>query len=383
MVTENHYPLLSELTTHQKEKIAELRAKTKDILATYPEYDTDFSLLRWLMGWDYNIDVIVPKMRYAIETLVNLGMNKHQPETIEQINADIKNMSNVAEYFPGGIMGQSRTGDVVYLQAMAKAHPKSLVKAGATSQLYQLCISETEMSFKVIRKEEQKTGRKLGVIIIMDLDGFNTDLLYTPTLKVYMSLLTMLQGIFPDFARKIFIINCPMMMSAVYSVVSPVLSVQTREKVRFLDKEWKIHLIEEIGDENIFTHWGGSKKAEHPCGDIRMGGKVPETLWYNDTHKLEGDRTKVSVSARSKTEIKMIGETGKHFHWLWRVSSGDIDFSIEKDGRVVWPVFRCLTEFHPEIGSFKIEEAGEYKFIFDNSHGKIFGKDVKYKIVME
>lgn len=383
MVVENHYPHLNELTAHQKDKIAELRSKTKDILATYPEYDTDFSLLRWLMGWDYKIDVIVPKMRYAVETLVNLGMNNKQTTSVDQINRDIKNMSAVAEYFPGGIMGKSKRGDVVYMQAMAKAHPKTLVKAGPTSQLFQLCISETEMSFKIIRQTEQETERKMGVIIIMDLDGFSMDLLYTPTLKVYMSLLTMLQNIFPDFARRIYIINCPAMMSAVYAMVSPVLSSQTREKVRFLDKDWKNHLIEEIGEENIFMHWGGVKKHEHPCGDIRMGGKVPESLWYADSHKLEGDRTKIAVPARSKTEIKMYGESGKYFHWLWRVSSGDIDFSIEKDGRVVWPVFRCLTEFHPEIGSFKIEETGEYVFIFNNSHGTFFGKDVKYKIVLE
>ncbi|CAI2357026.1 unnamed protein product [Caenorhabditis sp. 36 PRJEB53466] len=383
MVVENHYPHISELTPFQKDKIAELRSKTKDILATYPEYDTDFSLLRWLMGWDYKIDAIIPKLKYAIETLVNLGMNKQQPESIEQINSDIRKMSAVAEYFPGGIMGQSKRGDVVYMQAMAKAHPKTLVKAGPTSQLFQLCISETEMSFKVIRQTEKETDKKMGVIIIMDLDGFSMDLLYTPTLKVYMSLLTMLQNIFPDFARRIFIINCPAMMSAVYAMVSPCLSSQTRDKVRFLDKDWKNHLIEEIGEENIFVHWGGVKKSENPCGDIRMGGKVPEKLWYSDSHKLEGDRTKVSVSARSKTEIKMYGESGKQFHWLFRVSSGDIDFSIEKDGRVVWPVFRCLTDFHPEIGSFQIEETGDYKFVFNNSHGTFFGKDIKYKIVQE
>lgn len=52
------------------------------------------------------------------------------------------------------------------------------------------------MSFKIIRQTEQETERKMGVIIIMDLDGFSMDLLYTPTLKVYMSLLTMLQVLF-------------------------------------------------------------------------------------------------------------------------------------------------------------------------------------------
>ncbi|CAI5454629.1 unnamed protein product [Caenorhabditis angaria] len=384
MVAENHYLHISELTSYQKDKIEELRSKSADILSLYPEYDTDFSLLRWLMGWDYKIDTIIPKLRYAIEILTNLGLHKMKAQSCEEINKMIKSKSTVAEYFPGGLMGQSRRGDVIYMQAMAMAHPKTLIKSGTTSELYQLCVVETEMSFKLVREAEKNTGNKLGVIICMDLEGFSMDLLYTPTLKVYMNLLTMLQNIFPDFARKIYILNCPLMMSTVYQMISPVLSEQTREKVKFLDKDWKKHLIEDVGEENLYPKWGGTKKlGEKDTGDIRMGGKVPEKLWYADNHRLEGERTKVSVGARSKTEIKVYGEAGKKFYWLWRVSSGDLDFSIEKDGRVVWPVFRCMTEFYPEVGHFECEESGDYVFVFDNSHGKLFGKDVKYKIVLE
>lgn len=55
MTVENHYLSKNDLTPHQKAKIAELREKASKHLAKYPDYDTDFSLLRWLMGWDYDI----------------------------------------------------------------------------------------------------------------------------------------------------------------------------------------------------------------------------------------------------------------------------------------------------------------------------------------
>ena len=58
MGAENHYPSASELTPHHKEKIAELRRRAAADLAAYPEYGSDFQLLRWLMGWDYNIGII-------------------------------------------------------------------------------------------------------------------------------------------------------------------------------------------------------------------------------------------------------------------------------------------------------------------------------------
>ncbi|KHJ98004.1 hypothetical protein OESDEN_02013 [Oesophagostomum dentatum] len=55
MTIENHYISRNEITSQQKAKIAELRGKAAKHLAKYPDYDTDFSLLRWLMGWDYDV----------------------------------------------------------------------------------------------------------------------------------------------------------------------------------------------------------------------------------------------------------------------------------------------------------------------------------------
>ncbi|PIO69805.1 Emp24/gp25L/p24 family protein [Teladorsagia circumcincta] len=46
----------------------------------------------------------------------------------------------------------------------------------------------------------------------------------------------------------------------------------------------------------------------------------------------------------------------------------------------VYPTFRITTEFHPEFGTVECREDGEYTFTFDNSHGKIWSKEVSYKI---
>lgn len=55
MVVENHYTTLQEISPYHKKKIDELRSRAANDLAAYPEYNTDFSLLRWLLGYDYNI----------------------------------------------------------------------------------------------------------------------------------------------------------------------------------------------------------------------------------------------------------------------------------------------------------------------------------------
>ncbi|EYB86144.1 hypothetical protein Y032_0285g1367 [Ancylostoma ceylanicum] len=232
-----------------------------------------------------------------------------------------------------------------------------------------------------------------------------------------------------------------MMIKTVYAMIQPVLSKQTREKVTFLGNDWKDVLLKELGAHNIYSHWGGTKPSELPTGDIRMGGKVPEKLQYKAEDNVQDNKKgfeKVNVSARSKTEenlhdlnqrmpilskdrpvpaghggmgfefdvimprnelrarkgkrfvdelsdeqVKVWGEKGRTFRWIWRVSSGDVDFGIQKDGQMVYPTFRITTEFHPEIGSMECRETGDYTFFFDNSHGKVWSKDVSYKISLE
>ncbi|VDL69924.1 unnamed protein product [Nippostrongylus brasiliensis] len=386
MTSEDHYMSAKEITPYQKSKIAELRQKAAEHLTMYPDYDTDFSLLRWLMGWDYDIEVILPKIRYTVEVLVSLGMNHVTVSNVHELNMKIRSMSNVAQYFPGGLMSQDREGNVVYMQALARTHPRSLIRAGAVSELFRLSIVESELAFKLVRAAEAASGKKLGAKLIIDLDEFSMDLLYPPALSVYLNLLTILQSLFPDFGRRIYVINSPMMIKTVYAMIQPVLSKQTREKVAFLKNDWKDILISELGEQSIYPHWGGSKPSSIPTGDVRMGGKVPEKLQYKAEDNADDETDsfeKLTVAARSRATVNVRGEKGKTLRWIWRVESGDIDFGINKDDILAYPTFRISTEFHPEIGRMECREDGEYTFFFDNSHGKLWSKTVLYKIVLE
>ena len=107
-------------------------------------------------------------------------------------------------------MGTDDEGNVVFGQAIALVHPKSLAKSGCVSELFRLSVIESELVAKLLHRSEEKSGKKLGVKIIIDLDGFNMDLLYTPTLMIYKELLTLLQVIPYVFKKHEFRLNSPM-----------------------------------------------------------------------------------------------------------------------------------------------------------------------------
>ncbi|KHJ82137.1 hypothetical protein OESDEN_18171, partial [Oesophagostomum dentatum] len=96
-------------------------------------------------------DVILPKIAEAIDVLVALGLDQIEVENVAELNAKIRSMSNVSGYFPGGLMCQDDEGNVVYMQALARTHPKSLIRAGCVSELFRLSIVEAELAFKLVR----------------------------------------------------------------------------------------------------------------------------------------------------------------------------------------------------------------------------------------
>jgi hypothetical protein len=76
-----------------------------------------------------------------------------------------------------------------------------------------------------------------------------------------------------------------------------------------------------------------------------------------------------------------VDRAGSRLKWFFRASSGDINFSIMRSGGLLLrPAFRLYTEFVPEWGEIECDQPGEYIFTFDNSHGKLWSKEIKYRV---
>lgn len=83
---------------------------------------------------------------------------------------------------------------------------------------------------------------------------------------------------FPDVIRRILIINSPSFIQFVWSLFSPCLAKQTKQKVQFLGSDWKTKLKEYIDENVLYENWGGTRPSETPYGHVRTGGKVPRDL---------------------------------------------------------------------------------------------------------
>ncbi|KAI6183119.1 CRAL-TRIO domain and GOLD domain-containing protein [Aphelenchoides bicaudatus] len=381
------HSLSSEESSHITELRERLGAK---LLEATPLYNDDHSLLRWIHGWDAKFSEIVPRYQKASQIFEALGLNELDFETPDDVNDFVGNMYPASEYFVGGLMGYDNHGNAIVVQSVGQIAPKHLVHCGRVSDVFYLSIVEAVLTMKLIKRQEKKYNRRLGIIVMLDLDGLCVDHIMPQTVKVYMNLLKLLQDLFPDVAQKICIINAPSLFASAYNLVKPAIAMKSRQKIRVLSHTYKEQLCEELGAENIYPHWGGTKVAvrgREDTGTLRMGGIPPESLRYiplNNPHHIDDLKlTKINVPARSTRCIEVeCAQDGHTLNWFFH-SSSDVEFSVfykneKEEEHLVVPQFRVHTSYVPEYNSVKCRKAGTYILCFDNTFSTFFSKDVRY-----
>ncbi|MFH4975538.1 hypothetical protein AB6A40_002247 [Gnathostoma spinigerum] len=374
--------------------IEQLRSQISEELKLLPEYDDDVNLLRWLVGWDRKINVIVPKIKKSLKTVVALGLEKVDLSSIEKITEYCDSVSKSLKYLPGSLLGFDNEGNLISITMIGHIDIHGLLSSTKNSDLYVMKIAESFGALRLIKSQEKLLGRQVGSAIIMDLEGLTSDMLWMPAVKTISNLLTELQELFPDVVRRLFFINVPSFIQMVWTLFSPCLAKQTQQKVRFLGDDWKDELKKCIDPNVLYEHWGGCRKASTPYGHLKSGGKVPSELRYDPANDLPDSKLeRISISARSMKcipiNIIVNGGEPKILKWWWRIESGDIDFSVcfSKDNDktdsisesdiLLRPKFRLQTEFVPENGEVLCSTSGTYKLVFDNTYGKLWSKNIR------
>uniref|UniRef100_A0A915Q6B4 CRAL-TRIO domain-containing protein n=1 Tax=Setaria digitata TaxID=48799 RepID=A0A915Q6B4_9BILA len=364
--------------------VQQFRERMALILNKYPSYDTVFTLERWLRSYDNDIEEAAKRMTQALQSIDALDAYRDY-DSAESLNEFLHTISRAADYFPGGIMGPDKHGNIILLQPMGRARPKTMMRLGRVSDLYRASVLEAEACMSFLRKEEAIRGHQLSIIFISDLAELSLETIYMPAVKAYMNVINILQYLFPNSIKKVYVINSPGTVSVLFKMAKQVLSQRMIENIEFVGSDWKQRLKDELGEENIFRYWGGTKKASKETGTIRMGGEVPASLSEEILKTLkfvpDDQLTKATIPASGAVKVPVqVSQSNSILQWYFTISSGDIDFKITfGEEEEIWPHFRLSTEFVPEYGELLCSQEGTYILHFD-SPAKLFSKIVAYNV---
>jgi len=256
---------------------------------------------------------------------------------------------------------------------------KSVVKPGQDHKEPALNIHAfgNETGISLVQYQSLKYNDPLiqQVTIVLDVDGLSMASLHKPCLQVLEAMTAMDKEHYPEGLSKIFLVNCPTIISIVWGIVKIFIDERTRKKVIFCTpSETAAALLAEIDADCLPQYLGGTCKDLVP---LPKGGVPTATADAAITQRIPVPSGQVLTK-----NFRM--EKGQTVSWEFVTEENNISFGV-KFGKslVVVPntkMQNCSKE--PVRGSFVAPEDGHVELTFDNSYAWMKEKVVLLQLVL-
>ncbi|CAG7728531.1 unnamed protein product [Allacma fusca] len=209
------------------------------------------------------------------------------------------------------------------------------------------------------------------ITVIQDVGGLSLKYVASLQFIEYLKIITEhFESNYPEILRKCYVINASRSFQLLFSILKPVMSGKTIEKVKIMTKEeeWKPVLLDEIPADQLPECYGGTAWSNlHSFVGYKMK-KDPESLIEYTV--APGDILRIPVDVpKENCTLK----------WNARIDSFDIDFYVTFNGDIVFPTEK-IESTKASVGSLHCDSLGVFTFHFDNSYSLFRSKTLKYRI---
>lgn len=147
-----------------RDKLSDLLPPQKDDVSQFP---SDFDLLRWLQGFDFDIQATSKELRHHLEFRAASAFTRDDfvPNPVYE--------KNLAFCCPKpGIYSHDNL--LLYVEFMGAMDHVGLMRHAETSwaDLFQLRLRQIDEVNTVVRQREKETGQQSGVYLLWDMSGY-------------------------------------------------------------------------------------------------------------------------------------------------------------------------------------------------------------------
>uniref|UniRef100_A0A1I7XHM2 CRAL-TRIO domain-containing protein n=1 Tax=Heterorhabditis bacteriophora TaxID=37862 RepID=A0A1I7XHM2_HETBA len=194
-----------------KNKIEELRGLVKDQLTPY--YDTDFNLLRWLKGHDYNIEMIKTK-------LMNHLLFRKSDWDLDHF-ADKPRNHVVHRHWKSGLTGEAikTPNTVVNIEQTGGNDYWGMLNSHPINEILRARVHDLESMLRAVMTLEKKTGEQCSVLYIMDLSGLRMDRRLTTLLSGGLAAISSFMAEhYVEMVHSFVLVNVPSFITVIWFV---------------------------------------------------------------------------------------------------------------------------------------------------------------------
>lgn len=187
----------------------------------------------------------------------------------------------VKKFYPRYYHKTDKLGRPVYVEVVGELDIKQLFAVTTTERIIQNHVYEYE---KLVNYRMTACSKKAGVYLeqsctILDLKGVSLSS-FSSVYSTIKEFSAVAQNYYPEMLGKMFIINTPMLFTAVWSLVKPLLDEVTVSKIQILGYSYQSKLLEMIDAENLPETYGGKCKCEEfgGCREADIGPWNDQTV---------------------------------------------------------------------------------------------------------
>uniref|UniRef100_A0A914DYN7 CRAL-TRIO domain-containing protein n=1 Tax=Acrobeloides nanus TaxID=290746 RepID=A0A914DYN7_9BILA len=376
-----------DISAEDLEQINLLREHVKDKLTPY--YDTDFNLLRWLKGHNYNFDQIIPKLRNHLE----FRASKWQLDTV----ADGKRDHSIHEHWRPGLTGDAiRTPNaIVNIEQSGTNDYWGMLHTYPINEIMHARLYDLELMLRTVIERERKTGQQTSIMYIMDLNGLSYDSrLLTLLTGALSGISAFMAEHYVELIHTFVLVNAPSFISAIWTIVRPVLPERTKNKVKILGANWRKEILEIAAPEVLPSYWNIPEEKEEVF-KANVLRSIPFDLeGYYKGGLLDDSSDLLSVPARKVGFIERDAVQGNTLRWIFE-TDGHFAYAIfftEKSDEIdvskmvqVYPRFNKVPgpTYVPLQDHIVCPYSGKYKIWFSNEHAWLHTLKVHHKVVVE
>ncbi|CAD6198936.1 unnamed protein product [Caenorhabditis auriculariae] len=371
------------ISESDQEAIKKLRELVKDQLTPY--YDTDFNLLRWLKGHDYNYDVIKPKLLNHLlfrKSDWDLDHLADKPRDHPVHNHWKSGLTGVAEKTPNTIVNIEQTGANDYW-GMLNSYP--------INEILRARVHDLESMLRAVMELEARTGEQCSVIYVMDLTGLKMDRKLTTLVSGGLaSISAFMAEHYVEMVHSFVLVNVPSFIHAVWTIARPLLPEKTRNKVNIMGSNWKADILKLAHGDCLPTYWNEEGNREPFHAPIERCVPFPTEGYYKGT--VPSDSKILSVGPGKTDYVDVDVKEGQKLSWEIH-ANGHFAFVIYKveDGvenenlARVYPLFSKIPgpTLVPCVDNLICRHNGKYRLWFGNQHAWFHTLKINYSLKIE
>ena len=274
----------TDLSLHL-EGVSMLRARLREEMITWasPEaiaegtalIDDDFTLYRFLHAREFNQDNAVSMFRGACAWRAERAVNAIFSELHPAAPTSVRHAAS-REYFYAGYCGVNKTGGPVVCERLGVVDLRALnQQPEALSLMLDAYCSYLESLFRMVRLASARSGRLVRATIVVDASGVSFSTLRN--IGVIKTVASIGPPNYPEVTSRVYIVNAPVLFSAMWNIISPLLPAHTRTKVKIYASDFLPHLLQDVDADQLPDFLGGARQP----GDVALipaAKRLPSTL---------------------------------------------------------------------------------------------------------